>query len=403
MSRLGQPYCPACDVPVGTQSADEVIEKLMAHPAGHEALRHGAAGDRGGRAVRDALGAEPGRRLRPHPRRRPDLFGRSAAGNRPPAEAPRRGGGRSRDGAARGPLAASPAAWKTPWPWAAACSAWPIPKRTCPSRSGPRETHSQHFACHRCGRSFEPLGPHHFSFNSPLGWCPGCEGLGVQTGTNPAALLRDPKLTLAEGAVALWPAGRQPPLPRHARRLRPRHRRAPGRPLRATRRQAPPPGHARHRRTMVRRDLPSPSGRGAGGEGRGEGRTERVSSVVRPHPRSLSRRERGDYCFRFQYKGLYPALEEASRVSPSFRNRLEHLVEEVECTICGGSRLRDDAAAMRLRDRTIDDYCRLPLGKLLAELRAWKPDGRPAQDRRRSAPRDLPTACSSSSTWGWTT
>ena len=39
-----------------------------------------------------------------------------------------------------------------------------------------------------------------------LGWCPACEGLGVQTGTNPAACCAIPKLTLAEGAVALWPA-----------------------------------------------------------------------------------------------------------------------------------------------------------------------------------------------------
>ena len=53
--------------------------------------------------------------------------------------------------------------------------------------------------------------------------------------------------------------------------------------------------------------------------------------------------------FRFQYKGLYPALEEASRVSPAFRAKLEHLVDEVECSVCGGSRLRDDAAAVRLR------------------------------------------------------
>ncbi len=77
--------------------------------------------------------------------------------------------------------------------------------------------------------------------------------------------------------------------------------------------------------------------------------------------------------FRFQYKGLYPALEEASRVSPGFRGRLEHLVDEVDCTVCGGSRLRDDAAAVRFRGRTIDEICRQPLGKLLADLRAWKP------------------------------
>src|SRR5581483_7368022 len=77
--------------------------------------------------------------------------------------------------------------------------------------------------------------------------------------------------------------------------------------------------------------------------------------------------------FRFQYKGLYPALEEASRLSPGFRSRLEHLVDEVDCTVCGGSRLRDDAAAVRFRNRTIDEICRLPLAKMLAEFLAWKP------------------------------
>ncbi len=34
VSRLGQPYCPVCDLPVGTQTADEIIDKIMQHPAG---------------------------------------------------------------------------------------------------------------------------------------------------------------------------------------------------------------------------------------------------------------------------------------------------------------------------------------------------------------------------------
>ncbi|MCA9230465.1 MAG: excinuclease ABC subunit A, partial [Planctomycetales bacterium] len=76
--------------------------------------------------------------------------------------------------------------------------------------------------------------------------------------------------------------------------------------------------------------------------------------------------------FRFQYKGLYPALEEASRVSPRLRARLEHLVDEIECSECGGSRLRDDASAVRFAGRTIDQYCRLPLGELLTIVNEWK-------------------------------
>jgi excinuclease ABC subunit A len=38
--------------------------------------------------------------------------------------------------------------------------------------------HSTQRACARCGRSFEPLDPKHFSYNSPQGWCPKCRGFG---------------------------------------------------------------------------------------------------------------------------------------------------------------------------------------------------------------------------------
>ena len=69
--------------------------------------------------------------------------------------------------------------------------------------------------------------------------------------------------------------------------------------------------------------------------------------------------------FRFQYKGLYPTLEEASRLSQSLRTNWEHLVDEVDCSVCGGSRLRDDASAVRLLGRTIHQLCRLPLGNLV--------------------------------------
>ena len=75
------------------------------------------------------------------------------------------------------------------------------------------EIHSQHFACDRCGRSFEPLTPHSFSFNSWLGWCPACEGLGVEQGANLAVLVSQPRRTLADG-VAGPLAGLDRPLAR---------------------------------------------------------------------------------------------------------------------------------------------------------------------------------------------
>ena len=43
-ARLGQPYCPACGTPIGTQTADEIIDKVLVAAGGNEALSDGAAG-----------------------------------------------------------------------------------------------------------------------------------------------------------------------------------------------------------------------------------------------------------------------------------------------------------------------------------------------------------------------
>src|SRR5439155_825252 len=69
---------------------------------------------------------------------------------------------------------------------------------------------------------------------------------------------------------------------------------------------------------------------------------------------------------RFQYKGLFPAIDEASRVSFVYRQKLDHLVSEVPCSTCAGSRLRDDAAACRFAGYTLGQLCDLPLGQTLA-------------------------------------
>ncbi|MCS7091528.1 MAG: excinuclease ABC subunit A [Limisphaera sp.] len=45
-------------------------------------------------------------------------------------------------------------------------------------QTGQVTVHSTERACPRCGRSLPPLDPKHFSFNSPLGWCPRCRGFG---------------------------------------------------------------------------------------------------------------------------------------------------------------------------------------------------------------------------------
>jgi excinuclease ABC subunit A len=51
---------------------------------------------------------------------------------------------------------------------------------------------------------------------------------------------------------------------------------------------------------------------------------------------------------------------------------LEQFVGEIDCSECGGSRLRDDAAAVRFRGRTLDQIGRTPLGELVDQVNQWR-------------------------------
>ncbi len=60
---------------------------------------------------------------------------------------------------------------------------------------------SEQHACPQCGLSFPELSPQLFSFNSPLGMCPDCNGLGVQMTVDPTLIIHDPSLSLLDGAL----------------------------------------------------------------------------------------------------------------------------------------------------------------------------------------------------------
>jgi excinuclease ABC subunit A len=333
-ARLGQPYCPACQIPIGTQTADEIIDRILSLPEGSK-LYLMAPLERRGQEKYDALFDEVRRggfvRMR--------VDGKSYNVEEPPAIDHRRkhllevvvdrvvvrSNQRTRIADAveacldlgRGVLHVAHVEDGKPEP------DWRV------------EHYSQHFVCDRCGRSFEPLNPHHFSFNSPLGWCPTCEGLGVQQGASPALLIRDPRRSLRDGAPAAWPdLNNNPTFLRFAEAL---------------------VLHEGFSLDTPFEELTTPQ-QHAILHGTGEAWIDLES----------------DAGVRFQYKGLFPAIDEAARVSPAYRQRLDHLVSEVACSTCHGSRLRDDAAACRLSfgaDRpalTPGELCALPLGETLA-------------------------------------
>ncbi len=60
---------------------------------------------------------------------------------------------------------------------------------------------SEQNACPHCGISFPNLSPQLFSFNSPLGMCPECNGLGTQLKVDPGLIIQDPARSILDGAL----------------------------------------------------------------------------------------------------------------------------------------------------------------------------------------------------------
>ncbi len=58
--------------------------------------------------------------------------------------------------------------------------------------------------CVTCGIAYPELSPAAFSFNSPHGACPKCDGLGAVTEIDPKLVVPNPRLSLREGAISPW-------------------------------------------------------------------------------------------------------------------------------------------------------------------------------------------------------
>lgn len=334
MARLATMYCPTCDVPVTTQTVDQIVDKLMAYPTGTRLyimapidLEHKEdlsqlwkefreQGYARVRVDQKTYAIDEAPKLK-----KTDEYRVEVVLDRISVQES------SRSRIAQSVEQALALGLGTM-----------IVAEVDEKRPEPRWTnivHNQMLACPGCGTSFQQLTPHSYSFNSPLGWCPTCEGLGTQTGTDPGSLL-DSEKTLFEGGCKLWPS-----LDTELSRSM----------LVTLTEQLGIPG-----------DIPvgnlTPSQRRWLLFGAGDQWFETpLEGSSRP--------------IRFQFKGLYPTLEQASKLSQLQRMRLEKFVAEIDCTTCNGSRIRPDAAAAKFRERTVGDLVRMPLGKLHNVLSSW--------------------------------
>src|SRR5215472_6104837 len=174
---------------------------------------------------------------------------------------------------------------------------------------------SRRLACVDCGLSMPEMTPRAFSFNSPHGACPDCQGLGATIDFDPRRIIPDESKSLADGAIAPW---------------------------------------ARGDRKLVRDALQALS--------RDFGIDLRV-----PFGR-LPRKSREVLLFGAgkQFEGLLPNLRRRFEAgSWSEQEELEPYRSLRPCPVCNGQRLKKESLSVRVKDRTISDCVNLAIAEAL--------------------------------------
>jgi excinuclease ABC subunit A len=220
---------------------------------------------------------------------------------------------------------------------------------------------SEKLACPDCGISVPQLEPRSFSFNSPYGACPACNGLGSKYDFDPARVIVDWTRPLFDGG--LGPGSSSSMLKRTLELAAYAH----GFNLDTPFEKFPP-----RIQNLVLYGYPPSNEQSAASTGAGAGRKPKA--------------EKG-----FRFAGLLKFLErnfEESN-SDSYREWMTQYMSATQCTACHGKRLRPESLAVKLAGHSIADFTGLPLSaarpavsKILGQLAQRQRDvaGRPLEE-----------------------
>ena len=197
--------------------------------------------------------------------------------------------------------------------------------------------YSERNACIPCGLSFDTLTPRHFSFNSPYGACPKCHGLGTMLVFDEDLIVPDPELSLEDGAIQAWRRG--------GRRLLIYYKGL----IRAL---------AKHYGVSLDtpfKKLPE-SFKRVVLQGSGEDEIEFGFWRGGSHHR-----------YEKPFEGVIPNLERRLEETDSefTRTRLHSYMSRQHCKTCDGARLRPEALSCLIDGKSIVDVCRMSIRQAL--------------------------------------
>ncbi|MFV2033000.1 MAG: excinuclease ABC subunit UvrA, partial [Gammaproteobacteria bacterium] len=190
---------------------------------------------------------------------------------------------------------------------------------------------SANFACPECGYSITEFEPRLFSFNSPAGACPECDGIGTMQFFDPNLVVKSPELSMAGGAIRGW-----------------------------DRRNAYYFQMLRSLASHFDFDVEAPFGElpariqdiilnGSADSVKFVYRNERGEKRVQKHP----------------FEGILPNLKRRYRDTESslVREELAKFLSNQACQVCGGERLNEAARHVTVAGHTLADITRLPINE----------------------------------------
>ena len=179
---------------------------------------------------------------------------------------------------------------------------------------------SEQYACARCGINYAEVEPRIFSFNSPYGACPECNGLGMKLEFDPDLVVPDMEKSINEGALAPWKRG--------------------GR------------GYILYYRWLIRElsailhfDLDTPF--------------KKLSKDVQKAILYGS----DDYVGSKPYEGVIPHLERLFRETDSdyLKEEISRFMSSLPCPLCKGARLKKESLAVRVNAKNIWEVTRMSI------------------------------------------
>jgi len=226
---------------------------------------------------------------------------------------------------------------------------------------------SRSLACVTCGISMPEMTPRAFSFNSPHGACPDCQGLGATYDFDPRLIVPDESKSLLGGAIAPWVRGDRKLIREAIMTLAQTFGIDPDAPFSKLPKKhrdvilSGPPAGARVAKVATKPAQPAD-----------DEDDEADEEFEMPRPRRSGGSRDADP-FGKGFEGVIPNLRRRyEEGSWAVQEDLEPFRTLRECPQCKGQRLKLESLAVHVKDRGIADYVNLPISEALEVFKAFE-------------------------------